>query len=81
MKKILVQDWKAKKELTISDYVERELASDRDGALETANENANNAQAALARLCEILAEKSILTAEEITLIACGFTRDAKFIDA
>jgi len=81
MKKILVDDWNGKKEMSVSQYIEQQLSSDRDGATERAQENADNSQSALARLCEILADKGILSAKDITVIACNFERDAKFIDA
>lgn len=80
MKKIEVETHIGKKVMTVAQYIELQLDSDRDGALERAHDNAEKAQSAIARLCDILVGKGILDANEITVIAGGYTRDAQFID-
>lgn len=64
--------------LQVQDYVSQSLSAsavdDEDYALQ-AQHDADSAQAAIGRLCEVLAKKGILTAPEIFYISNGYENE------
>jgi hypothetical protein len=77
--KIKVDSYVCKNIVNVSDYVEACLEEGGDDMAEVARLNAISGHKAIGRLCEILAEKNILTADDIELIAEGYVRNAEFI--
>ncbi len=61
---------------SVAYYVERKLEGRADGRLESAAESAHNAAKALGRLVELLAERGVLDADDVVLIAGGFSTEA-----
>jgi len=57
--------------LDLQEYIERRLYENRDGAVETAQANAEGCQGAMAKLLEILFEKKVITLAEIVTIVDG----------
>lgn len=80
MKNIKHSTWRGEKTSTIADFVTSGLdGRDYDGALERAGATADNTAEALGRLVEILAEKGIVSASEVVIIA-GNYEEAEFVD-
>lgn len=80
MKNIKHSTWRGENTSSIEDFVASELNSrDYDGALERAGATADNATQGLGRLVEILAEKGIISASEVGIIA-GNYGPAEFVD-
>ncbi len=79
---IKTTDWLGRSQTDdVASYVEHALSSDGwddGGALERANRRANHSIAALSRLVDVLAERGVLTAEEVATIAGGRPDGARF---
>lgn len=57
---------------TVDKYIEIELYDNKGGAVECSARNAEKAQEAVGRLCQVLANKGILSANDIFYIARGW---------
>jgi len=66
---------------TVPDYIASKLRGENEDGPKEALINAISAQEALGRLCNLLAEKEILTAGDIMYIAEDFrSKDIKFLE-
>jgi len=80
MKNIKHASWRGEQTSSIEDFVAKGLnGRDHDGALEQAGATADNATEGLGRLVEILAEKGIISASEVGIIA-GNYGEVEFVD-
>lgn len=81
MKGIAVWNFGITETLSIKDYVEYKIVdNDTQGTSEAAASNADRAQVALAKLCQVLTDKGLLSAEEIVEIADTFESDCSLVD-
>lgn len=80
--KIKVQTYSSEHENSVMQFVKNILESKEHGAgaVEINCDEISILRSAFARLCETLAEKKILDAEEVVEIVHGYTYPAKFID-
>jgi len=73
--KLITYRYKTQVEETIEQHFERLLDSQREGVAESARDIADNAVRALARLVRLLAEKDMLTAEEVLIVSDGYSHE------
>jgi len=77
--KIQTEIWGDEEPVDVTDYVRCGLMQEAEDYTDTAWENAYAAQAALSRLCGLLAERGILSAQDIVFITHGEKHDATFV--
>ena len=70
-----------KEKQTVQEYIERKLYdNDTYGVAETAANNAEKAQKGLSVLCQMLADRGFITAEDIVNIADDYEQECKLVD-
>ena len=70
--KINFEHWNGRRTLKISEYMRVKLSDSGAGQIEQMEGGLENTSQALGRLCEVMADKDLLSADEITYIAEGF---------
>ena len=79
--RIKTEDWGSSNIQEVSGYIADQL-EDRDygGATESAQATASNSAKGLGTLCNILAEKGLLTADDIVEIAASYSNVTEFVE-